>query len=81
MPIGGGAIVKLNSLLPAGGNVADFVISPDAARVVYLADQRTDEVRELFSVPLGGGPVTQLNGPLTVGGNVYNPEILSLIHI
>ena len=77
MPIGGGAGVKLNGLLPAGGNVdySGFAISPDSARVVYSADQQTDEVYELFSVPIGGGPVTKLNGPLTAGGGAYRPAI------
>ena len=27
-----------------------FLISPDSSRVVYLADQQTDEVYELFGV-------------------------------
>ena len=46
------------------------VISPDAARVVYVADQQTDDVVEVFSVPIGGGTATRLNGPLTAGGDV-----------
>ena len=78
VPIGGGPVTKLNSLLSVGGDVADFVISLDAARVVYRADQQTDGVVELYSVPIAGGPVTRLNGPLTAGGNVQG---LSLIHI
>ena len=68
-------MTKLNSLLSVGGNVSDFVISPDAARVVYRADQQTDEVSELYSVPIAGGPVTRLNGPLPVGGFIYSPAI------
>jgi hypothetical protein len=52
VPIGGGPVTRLNGPLTAGGNVGSFVISPDAARVVYSADQQTDGVVELFSVPI-----------------------------
>ncbi len=31
-----------------------FQITPDGSRVVYRADQTTDQVNELFSVPVGG---------------------------
>ena len=48
----------------------DFAISPDSARVVYLADQDTDTLNELWSVPLSGGTVTKLNRTLVAGGDV-----------
>src|SRR5262245_15667290 len=59
-------VVKLNGPLPAGG---DVVSSPRPAlrvgangRVVYRADQFTDEVFELFSAPLDGSqPAVRLN--------------------
>ncbi|MDX1964274.1 MAG: hypothetical protein SFX18_14060 [Pirellulales bacterium] len=68
----GGAGVKLNGPLVAGGNVSfgGFQFSPDGSRVLYLADQTTDEVNEIFSVPRAGGIPVKLNGPLVSGGDV-----------
>ena len=75
VPITGGAATKLNPPLTPGGNVGDvfvgsFEISPDSSRVVYLADQDTDERFELYSVPLSGGPSTKLNGSVLRQGAV-----------
>jgi len=77
VPVGGGTPVELNGPLVAGGDVVAVypnpegpVISPDGTRVVYAADQETDEVVELYSVPIAGGPVVKLNGPLVTGGDV-----------
>ena len=50
------------------GDVGAFRISPDASRVVYRADQATDEVSELYSVPLAGGTPVRLNATLVAGG-------------
>ncbi|RMH18792.1 MAG: choice-of-anchor D domain-containing protein [Acidobacteria bacterium] len=81
--IDGGGRVKLNPTPVAEGDVrgADpkaveaFLISPDSTRVVYLADQETDEVFELFSVPIDGGPAIKLNPTLAGGrGDVRGPE-------
>lgn len=46
--------VRLNSSLPAGGDVADFALTPDGKRVVYRADQVSDNRLDLFSVPIEG---------------------------
>ena len=71
VPIGGGAVTKLNGALVAGGDVAsDFQVSPDGSTVVYRADQDTDDVYELYSVPIGGGATTKLNSALVAGGDV-----------
>ena len=67
------APVKLNGPLATGGNVAfagNFFISPDSTRVIYIADQDTYNVDELYSVPIAGGTVTKLNPPLVPGGEV-----------
>lgn len=77
-PLSGGGSTKLNDALASGGNVAAdgfeifevFRISPDSNRVVYLADQETNDVTELFSVPLAGGGSTKVSGALTDGGDV-----------
>src|SRR5262245_3739087 len=70
-----GAPLRLNPPLVAGGAVQQFRLSPDAQRVVYLADQETDEVFELYSVPTGGGPATKLNGSLVPSGDVVSFRI------
>jgi Tol biopolymer transport system component len=46
-------------------------ITPDGSRVLYVADQDTDDVLELYSAPIGGGasPI-KLNGALVSGGDV-----------
>lgn len=62
--------VKLNSTLPSEGDVTwNFQISEDSSRVVYVADQSTDEVFDLYSVPLDASlPPTKLNGTLVNPG-------------
>jgi len=49
-----------------GGDVLQARFSPDSSRVVYLADQDTVDVNELYSVPAdGSGPAVKLSGALT----------------
>ena len=66
--------VKLNGTFVAGGDVARYLpfwIDAGGTRVVYLADQDTDEVVELYSVPIDGSLApTKLNAPLVAGGIV-----------
>src|SRR5215217_192743 len=46
-----GVSVKLNgTVIPVGGDVSSFAITPDGTSVVYLADQSIDQVFELFQV-------------------------------
>jgi Tol biopolymer transport system component len=73
VPTGGGAATVLNGSLVAGGDVGDFDdfrLTGDGQRVVYRADQSTDDTQELYSVPIAGGVVTKLNGALVAGGDV-----------
>ena len=61
---------QLNQIRAVTGDVEpDFQVTPDGS-VVYVADQDTDNVFELYSVPIGGGATTKLNGALTAGGEV-----------
>jgi len=71
--------VKLNGPLPTGGDVqTSFLISPDGTRVVYLADQTTNNVFELFSRPIdGSGSPVELNGTLIGGGDVQGGFVIS----
>ena len=53
------------------GDVLDYLISPDGAFVVYVADQDTNDVYELYRTPLdGSGAPVQLNSEMVEGGNV-----------
>ena len=65
--IDSGASVRLSGPQVAGGDVRydGFWITPDGARVVYLADQRVDGVMELYTAPIDGhAPATLLHPPL-----------------
>jgi len=66
--------VRLNSVLTNQGNVTEtFQISPDGNYVIYLADQNTDNVFELFSAPIdGSSAAVKLNGDLVSNGNVLS---------
>ncbi|QEG33639.1 TolB-like translocation protein [Bythopirellula goksoeyrii] len=77
VPSAGGMATKLNGTLVAGGNVLSdgLQFSPDSSRLIYLADQTTDNVNEIFIVPSGGGTAVKLNGPLVAGGNVSSQQI------
>lgn len=46
---GSGSPVALSGTLVSGGNVQAFALAPDESHLAYTADQRTDEVIELFS--------------------------------
>jgi Tol biopolymer transport system component len=67
---------KLNGPLVNGGSVAPyFMIGPKGRRVVYVADQDTDEVNEIYHVSLDKMSLanvqpTKLNGELVTGGSV-----------
>ena len=53
-----------------------FEISPDGSRVVYTADQETDNVIELYSTPTDASAMpVKLNLPLAFGVDVDAPRI------
>src|SRR5436190_2372438 len=64
--------VRLSS--PTDVTVGDFsshIQSPNGQWVVYVADQDSEGVRELYSVPADGSAApVKLNGALPAGGNV-----------
>lgn len=82
VPIDGGTAVRLNDTYTTGGSVLpfndDILITQDSGRVVYLADQDTFEVYEVYSVPIGGGTVTKLNAPYTPGGGYVDYTYIAL---
>jgi Tol biopolymer transport system component len=62
----------LNPEMVGAGDVSDFVLSPDGNRVVYRADQDTNDVSELYSVPITGSGVdcVKLSPPPVANGDV-----------
>ncbi len=70
VPVAGGAAVKINPSLVAGGNVDFFKIDSKSQRIVYQADQQSNDVTDLWSIPLAGGASLRLNGSLVAGGDV-----------
>mgnify|MGYP001393646739 CR=1 FL=1 len=67
--IGTGALV-------GGGDVQSFTLSP--SRVVYLADQDTDQVVELYSAPVDGSASASRLSPSLAPGEVCNGFELTL---
>ena len=45
---------RVSPQMPAGRTVSTFKLSPDGTRVVYRADQDSDDVYELYSAPAAG---------------------------
>jgi len=68
---GSGPPQRLNGALPTGGNVVDFLLTPDGSALVYRADERVNERFELFRVSAGGGPAVLL-APMPPSGDVYS---------
>lgn len=76
VPIDGSAsATKLNGPLVTGSSIWAFWITNDGQRVVYVADQDTDNVKELYSVPMDGSALPiKLNPTLVSGGNVVDTQ-------
>ena len=55
--------------MPAGGDVGDFHVSPDSARVVYFADQQANDVFDAWTVPIDGGTPIRLRPFATLAGS------------
>ena len=65
---------KVSRTLPNGSGVTtDFKLTPDGARVLYLADPDTDNVFVLHSAPIQGGQSVALN----LSGSVEAFEVSS----
>ena len=70
--------VRLSGPLVAGGDViADsFRISDTSDRVVYRADQDSDEVVELYSASIDAGSPVKVSGALGVGWDVVSFQLV-----
>jgi Tol biopolymer transport system component len=66
--------VRLTGPFPTNGMLIDFAFSADSQRVLFLAEQFTPGLSELFSVPRGGPAQTalKLNGSPVSGGMVHS---------
>jgi hypothetical protein len=79
-----GVSTKLNGPLVAGGSIQSdfdraFRIAPDNSSVVYVADETTNDVIEIYRVPFSTpGVSTKLNGPLVAGGGVQLFDTFSI---
>ncbi len=81
-----GVAVRLSAPLVGGGSVSRRYVSPDGARVVYVADQDVDKVYELYSVPIDGSAApVKLSGSLVSGGDVtevaFSPDGATVVYI
>jgi Tol biopolymer transport system component len=70
VPAAGGPVALLSGPLVNGGDVKSVVTRANSDRVLYLADQQTDETVELYSVSAQEGSWVKLNPPLVANRNV-----------
>jgi hypothetical protein len=80
--------VMINGAMVTGGDVASYGLSPNAAWLHYIADERADGTNELFiSNVAGASPAgaVRLNPDLPSGGNVsvvgYRPSSSGLVYL
>jgi len=67
---------RVNGVLAAGGDVSSYRFAPDGSGLVYQADQRSDEVTELYYADTRGsqpGPPQRVNRDPVSGGDVSSP--------
>jgi Tol biopolymer transport system component len=67
VPVEGGELTRLSPPLavpPGFPGIRALRVSSDSTRVVYAAEQDTDDLLDLYSVPIEGGVVTRLGGPV-----------------
>jgi Tol biopolymer transport system component len=83
-----GVSLKLNGdLVPGGNTLAVFAFDSDGSRVLYAADQDTDEVFELYLVETATpGTSTRLNEDLAAGGDVgfdfgFSPDGTRVVYV
>ena len=70
IPLSGGDAVELSGALPLSGDVQSYQVA--GSTVVYLADQDTDGLAELYRVPTSGGVPAKLNAPSLSGLGIRN---------
>ena len=73
--ITGTGLTKINSTLPANGDIKGFKVGSNSQDVVYLADGDSDEVFELYYTNLTLGGVNKVNTSLVAAEDVLDFEI------
>ena len=73
--IDGGTPTEINDTLGSDRGVKAFELTPDCARIVYIADADRDDRFELYSGPSTGGPAIHLNHPLAGSGDVLAAKV------
>lgn len=64
---------KVSGSIVSGGIVSSqYGFSNDNQKIVYVADQQTDEVQELFVSNIDGSSNLKLNSTLSPGGDIYS---------
>jgi Tol biopolymer transport system component len=80
----------VNNTLVSGGDVVEFVWSPDGEQVLYLADQDVDGMNELYLVEVGSGvpgPSLKVNNVLQPAGDVeansfmFSPDGTKILYL
>ena len=75
---GTGVVTKVSAPMVSQGIVSpNYDISPNDSKIVYIADQQTDEVQEIFSVNTDGSSNTKINPTLVSNGDVVSFKISS----
>lgn len=72
VPTLGGATVKLNAPLVAGGQIGEFKVEPVHDQVVYEADAEVDGRVELYRVDVDGTDHEKISAPQVAGGSVLD---------
>ena len=78
-----GLLYRVSPELPTGRKVVAYKLSPDQSRVVYLADQDTDDHYELYSAPAvgflssGSWAGTRISTPLTGSGQISSDFVIT----
>ncbi len=65
----------LSSVYSEGRVLKDFIVSTDSSFVLYISDQGTRGIDELYSISLSGGTPKRINGDLVVGDDVASFDI------
>ncbi|WII73094.1 TolB protein [Bdellovibrio sp. 22V] len=66
-----GVKIKLNGAMVAGGDVREFVITPNGEEVVFRADKDTDEGVNLYAVKVDGTNLRRLGPAMASGKMTY----------